>query len=512
MREPGNVDEQKTTLRVLTATSKEGAVSLAVHGEMLLANGRAVPMALSGMVDVATQLALHGLAMFMADASATPGDLLSAARILAAMPTVNDGGAAVEAQRQLSRATTIRFAARPRFTAEGQDLPEMELGDVLDDPYAHAMSRATPRASRAIPAPSTSDSDTRGGLFAQFAAPRTPSEAYTTLLDKLDNSTAIGTLINTLDDLAVHAENAARASQSAVVGEILYRIGRREQSIEAFDAKRAFTLTLKRLAKPNILGAIASQLPHALDRRDEWVAVLKRAGDDGADAIIEQLGAVEHQRDRRVYFDAFIAVNAGVRALMHMLRDPRWFVARNAAELLGELEVTEAEHPLAEMLHHEDDRVRRSSNSALMRLGTPRAMLAIQESLTAGAPQSRKDAATAVVARKDVKSAAVLVKALDDEKDEDVQCAFLVALGKLGTPDAVARLIRGAESERSLFKKKTVTYRVAAIHGLAEARTPQAMDALRTLQEDKDPTVREAALIGLKRVARGTTAVRQVDS
>ena len=510
MREPGNVDEQKATLRVLAATSKDGGVSLAVHGEMLLANGQAVPNALPGVSDLATQVSLHGLAMFMADASAAPADLLAAARILAAMPTVNDGGAAAEAQRSLARATTIRFAARPRFAQDGQELPNMELGDVLDDPYAEAMSRATPRASRAIPAPSSSDIEGRGGLFAQFAASRAPTESHVALLDQLDNTSATGTLINLLDDLAVLAEGAAKASQPLVVGEILHRIGRREAAIEAFDAKRAFALTLKRLARPNILGVIASQLPHALDKRDEWVAILRRAGDDGADALIEQLAAVEQQRDRRVYFDAFIQVQAGVPALMHMLRDPRWFVARNAAELLGELEVTQAEHPLAELLHHEDDRVRRSSNSALMRLGTPRAMQAIQESLTDGAPQSRKDAAQAIVARKDLKSAAVLIKALDAERDEDVQLSFLASLGKLATPDAVERLIRSAEPERGLFKKKATQIRVAAVHGLAEARTPAAMDALRALQEDRDSSVREAAIVGLKRVARGTTAVRQV--
>lgn len=511
MREPGNVDEQKATLRVLTATSKDGAVSLAVHGEMLLANGQAVPMALPGAVDLTTQIALHGLAMFMADVSATPGDLLAAARIIAAMPTVNDGGAAVEAQRNLVRATTIRFAARPRFTADGQELPSMELGEVLDDPYAEAMSRATPRASRAIPAPSPSETEARGGLFAQFAASRVPTESHVVLLERLESSSATGTIINTLDDLAAHAENAARASQAHVVGEILYRMGRREAAIEAFDAKRAFSMTLKRLARPNILGVLAAQLPNALDKRDEWVAVLKRAGDDGADALMEQLASVEQQRDRRVYFDAFIEVKAGLRALMHMLRDPRWFVVRNAAELLGELEVSEAEHPLADLLHHEDDRVRRSSNSALMRLGTPRAMLAIQESLTDGVPQSRKDAAAAIVARKDLKSASVLIKALDAEKDEEVQFSFLVSLGKLGTPDAVERLVRSADPERGLFRKKTTQFRVAAIHGLAEARTPAALDALRALQEDKDSVVREAATIGLKRVGRGTTAVRRIE-
>ena len=140
--------------------------------------------------------------------------------------------------------------------------------------------------------------------------------------------------------------------------------------------------------------------------------------------------------------------------LIHMLGDARWFVARNAAELLGEMQAREAEPQLTELLRHTDDRVRRAATSALMRLGTSRAMHAIQDALKDGAPAMRMQAAAALVTRKDVKTAATLVRALEDEKDDEVQAAFLLALGKLATPDAVQRLLKAVEPERGLFKKK----------------------------------------------------------
>jgi HEAT repeat protein len=177
-------------------------------------------------------------------------------------------------------------------------------------------------------------------------------------------------------------------------------------------------------------------------------------------------------------------------------------VARNAAELLGEMQAREAEPQLTELLRHTDDRVRRAATSALMRLGTSRAMQAIQDALKDGAPAMRMQAAAALVTRKDVKTAATLVRALEEEKDEEVQVAFLLALGKLATPDAVQRLLKAVEPERGLFKKKGTAYRVAAVQGLGEARSPEASEALKALQSDKDEEVREAATFALVRIAR----------
>jgi HEAT repeat protein len=263
-------------------------------------------------------------------------------------------------------------------------------------------------------------------------------------------------------------------------------------------------MALRRLAKPQLLRALTQELPHAGDRRDAFIAVLVRAGEDGADALIEQIAAISGQTERRVYFDALLQLQAGIPTLIHMLGDARWFVARNAAELLGEMQAREAEPQLTELLHHSDDRVRRAATSALMRLGTTRAMNAIQEALKDGAPAMRMQAAAALVARKDVKTAATLVRALEDEKDDEVQAAFLLALGRLSTPDSVQRLLKAAEAERGLFRKKSTAFRVAAVQGLAESRTPEATEALRALASDKDDDVAASAKVALQRIARAT--------
>jgi HEAT repeat protein len=137
-----------------------------------------------------------------------------------------------------------------------------------------------------------------------------------------------------------------------------------------------------------------------------------------------------------------------------------------------------------------------------MRLGTPKSMQTIQEAFKDKAPQIRMQAAAALVARTDVRTAALLLRALDDEQDDEVAAAFLIALGRLATGDAVDRLIATAEADRGLFRKKSVALRVAAVQGLAEARTPEAIATLKNLQADRDEDVQATAVYALGRASR----------
>jgi HEAT repeat protein len=529
LHEPANVDEQKATLRALVTVSKDGMVAMSASGDALSANDSVVPPALSGVREVARQMGSHGVGEVAFDAGAAAAGILGSARLLAGEAAVGDGGAAALARLQAVGAAGVRFVARPAPPSQRPvaapagaltmsappeamaplaapaALPDFGLGevDVLDEQSIEAKLRPTPRANVAVAASAESRAD-EGGMFEQFAASRAPTASPAELLAQLDQATGVNVLTRVLDDLVSIAEAAARDARPALVCEILCRVTQREPQILEFESKRAFVMAQRRLAKPQLLRALTQELPHAADRRDAFIAVLVRAGEDGADALIEQIAAISGQNERRVYFDALLQLQSGVPTLIHMLGDARWFVARNAAELLGEMQAREAEPQLTDLLRHPDDRVRRAATSALMRLGTTRAMNAIQEALKDGAPAMRMQAAAALVARKDVKTAATLVRALEDEKDDEVQAAFLLALGKLATPDAVQRLLKAAEAERGLFKKKSTAFRVAAVQGLAESRTPEATEALRALVSDKDDDVSASAKVALQRIAKAT--------
>jgi HEAT repeat protein len=100
--------------------------------------------------------------------------------------------------------------------------------------------------------------------------------------------------------------------------------------------------------------------------------------------------------------------------------------------------------------------------------------------------------------RRDVGSAPTLLRALDEEQDLDVQRAILGALGKIGTQDAVQRLVDTVKAEARLFRRPTGAVRLSAVRALAEVRTPAAMATLQGVVQDRDNEIREAARQGLE--------------
>ena len=231
--------------------------------------------------------------------------------------------------------------------------------------------------------------------------------------------------------------------------------------------------------------------------------MLARAGEDGADALIEQIAAISGQNERRVYFDALLQLQAGVPTLIHMLGDARWFVARNAAELLGEMQASEAEPQLTELLRHSDDRVRRAATSALMRLGTSRAMQAIQDALKDGAPAMRMQAAAALAD----------AQGREDRRDAGARAGGGEGRGGAGRLPPRARQAgdagRGAAAAeggragaRPVQEKDERVSASPRCRGSAKRARQEATDALKGLQTDKDEEVREAATFALVRIAR----------
>jgi HEAT repeat protein len=242
-------------------------------------------------------------------------------------------------------------------------------------------------------------------------------------------------------------------------------------------------------------------LPPKPEQRDELVRVLLRAGEDGADALLERLAEAQKAEDRRVYIDVALWLRANApalirdAALLHMLADDRWFVARTAAELLGEMKVTAAEEQLQSLLRHDDERIRRSAATALLQLGTPSGRQAIEGALADASPDVRILAASAMASVNDdeaMTSTATLLRVLDEEQDPTVQLALLAALGRLATPNAVEHLTQAAEPEGRFFKKKTLEFRLAAVQALGEARTDAALSALQALESDREREVRDA--------------------
>ncbi len=238
------------------------------------------------------------------------------------------------------------------------------------------------------------------------------------------------------------------------------------------------------------LKMVAAALPTAGDDRLALIALLRRAGSAGANALINLLMSADRIETRRAYFDAVIELRAGIPLLIDMLRHPQWYAVRNAALLLGEMRAVEADGALAELLTHVDERVRIAASTALSQILTPTARVALQQALRDESSEVRRRALRGFSNEQGGVSSASLLRALELENDPEVQVEILYAMGRVRSPDAVQKLIRLCSPTARVA---TGNFRIAAAEALTTARGQAAVPFLRAMLEDGDPNVRSMA-------------------
>jgi HEAT repeat protein len=484
--EAGNVDEQKMSLRALTTVCRLGPVTLRVREGRLAVNRHLVPAALNGVPFAIVQFRAHGVEKIKLEKATPARELLGFLKLLAAP---GKGGAA--------------FGA----SVAALEAPHIEIEVTATDDLAEAPTVITSAPVPPAAQPAATPADTRAAekaaalmeeLSAKDVTKLTPEE----LFRALDRAKVPEATAKVLDDMAALAEHSVRVAKAPVVAAIVHEIVSREAGISDAETKRLYTTTIKRLAKPALLRAVAALIPKRPERKQQYYEILARAGEEGAEAVIEQVNQAPTAADRKQLMDVFRELDMAVPALIRMLGDSRWFVVRNAADLLGELVAVQAEEPLIAALRHQDDRVRRAATGALLKLGTPDAMRRVYDAVNDDAPEVRMQVAAALSGRRDKRTSATLIRAIEDEQDGDVQLALIAALGRVGTPEAVQRLVQMAEPEGRLFRRKDTALRVAAVQALGEARTPAAVAALKSLLDDKERDVRETANRALVQAVR----------
>ncbi|HEX2779667.1 MAG TPA: HEAT repeat domain-containing protein [Gemmatimonadaceae bacterium] len=496
LNESANIEEQKAALRATVTVSKDGPVSFAMQEWRLSVNGEPVPEALTGVQDLTAQMIGHAVRTITVDKGAVAADLLGVARILAAEAVPGDGGDAVKARVAALGAKTVHIEVAGKevlLPSKSANVPAIPAPGGPNAPVG-ASGKAPARKSGARQAMGAGGGfiGEDSGSYLLFSAQQQPKGSAGDLLQQLDATKSVNITSRLLDDLVAVIENAAREGKTDTVSNAFHGIVAREAATAEADLKRAYAMAIRRLTKPTLLRAVAQMMPRKKERIEDYMLVLGRCGEDGADALIDQLTSAQSLSDRRIFFDGLVKLNAGVPALIHMLGDARWYVARNAADLLGEMQAEAAQGPLSELLKHDDDRVRRAAITALAKLTSPKAVDSLRQAMRDSSPQVRMQAAAGMGGRKGLRSAGTLTKALDDEEDQEVQLSIIAALGRLATADAVQRLIKAAEPAGGIFKKKPTALRVAAVQALGEARTPLAQNALQHLLDDKDKEVKQA--------------------
>jgi HEAT repeat protein len=171
-------------------------------------------------------------------------------------------------------------------------------------------------------------------------------------------------------------------------------------------------------------------------------------------------------------------------------------VVAAAAEFLGLSGNPQVVEVLIRLTHHGDERVREAALLGLAELGGREISRPAMPALKDESVLVRTAAARAVAAAGDVGATTVLVRRLEQEKDEGVLAALLTAIGQLGAKEALEVLAKYAEPGGR--PRRTPFVRAAAIEGLARLDRMEAKALLELYARDKEPTVKRAAEASLR--------------
>ncbi len=503
----------RDALRHVTARIRDASIDCrVVHGQFVL-GGELVDRALTRDDPLIATLLFRCLSLGIGGITvrqgASPGELITLAQLLAQPRPDGETATTNDTPTSLS-AIKAQQASRELLRSWSVQVTPLPLPDGLRP--------VTPRSVTAIAPPDVDNRNREsvGALDRRYAdtafaddvvfgatddretvassAARAVS-ALAAAHDDLAASRAADVLIAVLDTAEFRGEAQVLEGTATAVMAHMHTVG-------TGAGRLAVERVLRRLQHRSSLELLATRIPQLPDRT-RLLEMLSRAGETIVDILVRRLMDADNAAARRAYFDSIVGLDLGGTALLELVHDPRWYVVRNAVALLGEMGVEQSESVMLPLLQHDDERIRVATARALVRLGTAKAINGLHAAIEDSHAEVRRIAAVSYGLTTSATGAvrphaARLAMALEKEIDEDVALEMLASLGKLGSADAVQRLLRIAMPQQSQAgetaeRPRESWLRIAALEALVRARGNAVMPYVDTLATDADPNVAQAA-------------------
>ena len=184
-----------------------------------------------------------------------------------------------------------------------------------------------------------------------------------------------------------------------------------------------------------------------------------------------------------------------VSRLGTLVGDPRWFVQRTGARLLGRIATPEAVPLLQPLVRKPDPRVAREAISALANINDPSAARAIHTVLRAASGDLRRVVVDALVADKDPRVVPMLARILDESeplgKDHEVVLETLSALATIPGDPAIPAVVKTVGCRGFFGRAKQRAVKERGVAALAANGSPKAATALEELSRTGDRMLRK---------------------
>jgi HEAT repeat protein len=289
----------------------------------------------------------------------------------------------------------------------------------------------------------------------------------TSQAEQLKEKREFSRLIAPMEVLMEHADSSARS------------VTQREYAAFSFDQLGSGAMTeflLRKLENPD-------------DKTPDGIhGIVTRMGAKIVYPIITRLCAADGLSTRKILASVLVAIgHPAISPIVSMLRDNRWYVVRNMVAILGEIGSTESIGHLKGLLFHSDQRVRKETIRALVKIGGREAeslivsllpdkdiSIARQAILSLGIMKSQAavQPLIAIISERDMFLSALQVK------KEAVQ-----ALGRIGDKRAVPHLAGLLSSWHWLAWNRWMELKTAVATALGQLGDESALPVLKDWSE-----------------------------
>ncbi len=511
-RSPDAVDDHKAALRSLVELTTERSATVRLrYGSTLTIEGVAVPPETPFATTFSQQMREHGIAAVFIAHKASALDLLTFLYTLSRPPAELQTAGGVEGTLHEANVLTISLITAAQARKGRGSVPAVRVTDalkaagVLDELEQMTQPQATQPETlkkRAAPAQRvhrevvmTEDGVMPGMLPAEEPAREEPAEE-----EMLEGAGDVD-LMRQLNDTVRRVATMIVEGKSQEAFETASAVLKERERAPDEDSIRAYTIALQRIGTHEALVQFAALVVDELYASDA-VAFMRYVGKRGTQVLLDKLVEAPTFAERRAYLKALRESQMGMDVIISMFSHHQWYVVRNMADLVGELEVQEAVPALGKAVGHTDARVRLSAGVALARIGTGAAAPHLRALIRDPEPDVRLAVSREILGRGMAALVMPLVAAAENEEDTEILCEYYRAMGRIGTQEAIQVLTKVAETGGSIFKRKPIAPRLAAIEALGLSGGAAARAVLVELTNDRDKQVREAAHEALARAER----------
>lgn len=315
--------------------------------------------------------------------------------------------------------------------------------------------------------------------------------------DEARFKSTLGQIFNYCKTSAQNGSHGPASVALQVMSKLTYQFG---------DADPQMDLLIKAIrsvATPEVVRVEISRISHAVGSAwEEHANALVPVGTAVIPFLFRALAETDSRKSRQRLILALQKFGGDVREpSLKLLADARWFVVRNAVDLLGLLKDASVAPQLTPLLKHDHVKVRLAAREALRRVGGDEALAALIDATSFGEDSDRRHAVSQLTF---FPAQVVLPKVLEliDKGSPIVAEEGLRVLSELDPPDMIPFLEKTLSARKGLLggKKRDALRRVAA--ELICLRLPESWSILREYASDSDLEVRKWVARGIEMMQR----------